>query len=75
MRAQRLWRAVVAGKFSFGQGRVDFPVADVMQKNCWPTFAAFQLRNQVVQALRRVRWDGTATEWTDRVGQWSDPLQ
>jgi len=75
MGPQRRGRVVVAGQLRLGQRGVDFPVADVMQEYGWPALAAFELWDEVVQALRRVRWNRTVAEGADRVGQWYDPLQ
>lgn len=47
---------------------MDFAVAYVMQKNSRAAFPAFQLGDQMMQTLRCVGWNGTATERADRVG-------
>lgn len=58
MGAQRLWRVEVTGQFSFRQRRVDFTVANMVHQDHWTPFATFEARDQVVQALRHIRWNG-----------------
>ena len=52
----------LAGEFGFGKADVDFLVADVMQKDGRAALAAFQFRDQVVQALRRLGRDRAHAE-------------
>lgn len=52
----------LAGKFGFGEAGVDFLVADVVKEDGRSALAAFQFRDQVVQALRHVRRDGAQAE-------------
>ncbi len=65
MRAQRFGRVIVARKFGFGQGRVDFVVADLMHTHDRPALAALQLGRQVVQALPGVRRDWAQADRAD----------
>lgn len=51
MRAQRRNRAIVPRQFGLGKDRVDFAVANLVEQNHRTAFAAFQLWDQVVQAL------------------------
>lgn len=67
MGEERLRRVIVAGQFGLCQGRVDFLVADVMEKNRRAALAAFEFRDQVVQALRDVGRDRTLAKGADRV--------
>ena len=56
-----------ACQLGFGQGGVDFAVANVVHQNRWPTLAAFELWDQMMQALGGLRWDWTVTEGANRV--------
>ena len=67
MRAQGLDCRIVARQFSLGQGCVNFIVANLMQPNDRPAFAAFECRDQLMQGLRRVWRYGPAAERADRV--------
>ena len=68
MGAQRLGRVEVACQFGLGQGGVDFVVADLMHQNRGPALAAFELGDQMVQALAGYCRNGAATERADGVG-------
>lgn len=61
MRPQRFGRVVDASQFRFGQCGVDFAVANMVQQHCWPAFAPFELRDQVMHALWHIGWDWAAT--------------
>lgn len=67
MGSQRLDRVVAPGEVGLGQGRVDFLVADVMQKDGRPALSAAQPWRQVMQALRHVRRNRAPAQGTDRV--------
>ena len=45
MRAQFLGRVIFAGEVSFGDARMDFVVADLMQQNLRPVFSTLQFRD------------------------------
>jgi len=62
MRAQRLHRVAGPRKLRLGHRGVDLVVADLVQKNRRPTLAAAQARDQVMQALFRVRRDGPVAQ-------------
>ncbi len=49
MGAKRLHRGIAAGEFGFGQRRVDFPVAELVEEDGRPPLPALQPRDQVVQ--------------------------
>ena len=66
MRAERFGRVVVARQFRLTQRCVDFLVADVVEQDGWPTLAAFQLGDQVMQALRHAGWDRSPTQRANR---------
>lgn len=67
MGLQCLDGVVVAGEFGFGQGGVDFLVADLMEQHRGPVFTAPEPRDQVVQALWRVGWDRARAKGANRV--------
>lgn len=67
VRSQRVDCVEVARKLGFGECRVDFPMADVVQQNCWPSLATFQFGDEVVQALLHIRRDRAIAEGTNRV--------
>ncbi len=54
-------------EFGFGARGVNFFVAQVMQQHRWTTFAAFELWDQVVQALRCAGRDRSPAQPTDRI--------
>ena len=54
-------------KLCLGQAGVDFTVADMVHQHCRPAFAALQLGNEMVKALRDVRRDWPQTQRADRV--------
>lgn len=59
-------RVVTACQLSFAQRCMDFLVADVMQQHRGAALAAFQLWNQVVQALVNIRRDRAPAQGADR---------
>lgn len=61
MSTQRLWGGIVSRQFRLGQRRVDLAMADMVQQHLGSALTTFQLGDQMVQALWRARWDGTAT--------------
>ncbi len=67
MCAKSLDRVVGPCEFRLRQRGVDFPMADVMQQYSWPAFAALQLRDQVMQALRRIWRNWTTAQRAGRV--------
>ena len=66
MAAQRLGRVEMPGEFSFGQGGVDFLVADVMQQDGRAAFAALEFGDQVMGRLRHVGRDRAQAKRADR---------
>ena len=66
MALQRFYGGKVLGKFGFGEGRMDFVVTDLMQKNGLPAFAAAQLWNEVVEALFGMGRDWPLAQGADR---------
>lgn len=60
MRPQGLGGMIVAGKFGFGKRGVDFAVANMVHQDNGPAFAAFEFRDQMMQALRDTAWDRAA---------------
>lgn len=66
MAAQCLNRVIVSRQFRLGQTGMDFTVTDVVQQDCWSAFAAFELWDQVVQALWNARWDRSQAQWAER---------
>ncbi len=44
---------------------MDLFVADVVQQDCWSALAALQPGDQVMLALRHMRWDRAFTERAD----------
>lgn len=44
----------MSGQLSFGQGRVDFIVTNLMQQHDRPALAALELGDQMMQALPRI---------------------
>ena len=48
---QSLGRVKIARQFRFGQSRMDFTVADLVQQNGRTSLATFQLGDQVMHAL------------------------
>ncbi len=67
--AQCLDRVIVTGKLGFGQGGVDFIVADLVQQYRRPALAAFESWHKVVQALPGLRRDRALAQGADRIGQ------
>lgn len=67
MRPERLYRVKVARQLCFCEGRVNFAVTDLMEQNHRPVLPAFQLWNQVVQALFRLGWNGASAQRANRV--------
>lgn len=65
MLAQRLNRVIVAGKLGFRERGVDFVVANLVEKHRRTTLAASKFRDEMMQALRRLRRDRAAAEGTD----------
>lgn len=57
---------VGARQFRLAERGMDFPVANVMQQYSGPAFAAFQLGDQVMQALWHPGRNGPATERAGR---------
>lgn len=55
-------------QFSFAQRGMDFLVANVMDQNGWTAFPAFQLRDQMVQALRHTGRNGALAKGANGVG-------
>lgn len=68
MRPQGLNRMIVPGELPLCQRSMYFTMTDLMKQHDRTTLAALQLRDQVMQALRRLRRDGPAVEGTDRIG-------
>lgn len=66
MGAQRGNRVIVSRQFGLGQGGVNLAVADVMQQNGRPALAAFEFRDQMMQALGNARRDRAQAERADR---------
>lgn len=63
---------VLGGQFGFGQGCVDFQVANVVQPNGRAVLAAFQLGDQVMCALLG-RWrDRAIAKGADRIGHFKN---
>lgn len=54
MSGKRLGRVVVPRKLCLAERGVHFFVADVVHQNGWAAFSAFQLGDQMVQALRNI---------------------
>ncbi len=69
MGAQRFYRTEIARQFRLAQRRVDLVVANLVEKNRWPTFAAPQFGNQMMQALTRLGRNGPLAQGTDWIGQ------
>lgn len=67
MRPELFRRVEFTRQLCFGQGGVDFAVANVVHQDRWPALAAFELWYQVVQALGGIRGDWTVTEWANRI--------
>ena len=67
MAVQRFDGGIVAGEFGLGQACVDFAVADVVEQYGRPALAAFEFRDEVVQALRDIRRYGALAEGADRI--------
>ena len=59
MQSKRLDRSILSCYLSFGQTRMNFLVAHVMQQNCRAAFAALEFGDEVMLALR------------DPLGNWS----
>ena len=62
MRFERFDRAIVAREFCFCQGCVDLVVANLVQQDRGAAFAAFQLGDQMVQALACISGNGPAAQ-------------
>jgi hypothetical protein len=54
MRFQFFNGGIIAGKLGLAKAGMYFFMTLMMQQNRWATFAAFQLGQQMVKALRRV---------------------
>ncbi|SMX23260.1 hypothetical protein BOA8489_01364 [Boseongicola aestuarii] len=65
MFAKFFGRVKAAGKFGFGEGGVDFIVADLVKKHGGTVFASAQFGREVVLALLGVRRDRTVAEGAD----------
>lgn len=65
--AERFGRGVVAGQFGFGQRRMNFIVADLVEQHGRSAFATAQFRHEVVQALLGVQWDRARAQGADGV--------
>lgn len=66
MGLKRLYRVEVSGKLRFREGRVDFVVTDLMQKNRRAALATPQSGDQMMQALPCIRRDRTAAKGAGR---------
>jgi hypothetical protein len=66
MRPERRDAGIGPCQLGLCQGGVDLVVADLVQQNHGPALAATELRDQVVQALPRLRGDRPVAERTDR---------
>ncbi len=58
MRPQRRDRGIVARQLGLGQCRMYLVMADLMQQNRRPALSTFQLGNQMMETLPRIRGDG-----------------
>ena len=68
MRPERLGCVVGPRQFRLAQCGMNLAVADVMQQDNRPALAAFQLGDQVMQALRYIRRDRAVAKGADGVG-------
>ena len=66
MGTQRLNRIEVTGQLGFGQGGVNFVVADLVQQHRRPTLPAAQLGRQMMQGLLGMGRDWAAANRADR---------
>lgn len=67
MAAQRINAVIAACKLGLGQCGMDFTMANLMQQDRRPPFAAAQLGDQVMQALLRLRRDRAVAKGANRV--------
>ena len=58
---------IIPGQFGFGQGCVDFVVADLMEKHRGPALAAPEFRDKVVVALADLGRNGPTAKRADRI--------
>jgi len=65
--AQGLDRVVGAGEVGLREGRVDFIMTDLVQKNHGPGLAAAEPGDKVVAALRDLGRDRAAAEGAERI--------
>lgn len=66
MAAQRLGRVVAPRELGLRQRRMHFLVANMVHENRGPALSAFELRDEVVQALRHPGGDVAPAERADR---------
>lgn len=67
MRAQRFRRREIPRKLRFGQNRMDFVVADLMDQDALALSAALQLGHEMMDGLLRLGRDRTQAERTDGI--------
>lgn len=67
MGAERLDRREIAGKFGFGQGRVDLGMADRVQHYRLAALATLQAWHKVMPALRDIGRNRAPAQRADRI--------
>ena len=65
---QSLGRVKIARQFRFGQSRMDFTVADLVQQNGRTSLATFQLGDQMMDTLLCLWRDRPVAKWANWIG-------